>query len=130
MKRTKEIVVFVVALLILVFTINDVSATSGGNTDWNSLLNPNNTSNNSNTGNTNSNTNDTYQNINIVNNTNTNTNTENNVVNVVNNTNVNANTNTSVPYTGIDNTSILVIIGICGISAIYAYKKIRDYNIK
>ncbi len=35
-----------------------------------------------------------------------------------------------VPQTGIeDNTGMFIILGICVISAIYAYKKIRDYNI-
>ena len=43
------------------------------------------------------------------------------------NTNTNANTN-SMPYTGVSYSSV-VIIAICGISAIYAYKKIRDYNV-
>ena len=33
------------------------------------------------------------------------------------------------PQTGLDN-SIVFIIAICGISALYAYKKIKDYNIK
>ena len=42
-----------------------------------------------------------------------------------------ANTATNnVPQTGLeDNTGMFIIIGICVISAIYAYKKIRDYNI-
>lgn len=41
----------------------------------------------------------------------------------------NNNTNT-LPQTGIgDNTGMYVIIGICVVSAIYAYKKIRDYNV-
>lgn len=36
----------------------------------------------------------------------------------------------NVPQTGLeDNTGMFVILGICVVSAIYAYKKIRDYNI-
>lgn len=47
---------------------------------------------------------------------------------VYNNTTNDA-TNT-LPQTGIgDNTGMIIIVGICVISAIYAYKKIRDYNI-
>lgn len=46
---------------------------------------------------------------------------------VYNNTNNNTNT---LPQTGIgDNTGMYIIMGICVLSAIYAYKKIRDYNI-
>lgn len=50
---------------------------------------------------------------------------------IYNNTNNNANNNTNtLPQTGIgDNTGMYIIMGICIISAIYAYKKIRDYNI-
>lgn len=46
---------------------------------------------------------------------------------VSNNTTKNNTTNT-MPNTGIESTS-MVIIAICVISAIYAYKKIRDYNV-
>ncbi len=53
-------------------------------------------------------------------------NTINNTINnTANNTN---NTANKIPYTGLDN-SVIVIIAICGISAVYAYKKIRDYNV-
>jgi len=38
-----------------------------------------------------------------------------------------AKNNTSIPYTGVDH-SVMFVIAVCGISAIYAYKKIRDYN--
>lgn len=44
-----------------------------------------------------------------------------------NNTKNNAKNNTSIPYTGVDH-SVVFIIAVCGISAIYAYKKIKDYN--
>lgn len=60
-------------------------------------------------------------------------NTANNTANSINNT---AKNNTSVynntstlPKTGDDNFTVFFIIAICGISAIYAYKKIRDYNV-
>lgn len=66
---------------------------------------------------------------NVVNNTVNNTinNTVNNTVS--NNTSANntAKNNTAIPYTGVDY-SVIFIIGVCGISALYAYKKIKDYN--
>lgn len=52
------------------------------------------------------------------------------ITNATNNTtNVNTNKNnvTSMPNTGVDY-SVVFIIAISGISAIYAYKKIRNYN--
>lgn len=79
--------------------------------------------------NTNTNENENFQTI-TENTSNNNVNTN---ANINTNTNVNTNTNTnnttdSIPYTGVDY-SLLVIIAICGASAVYAYKKIRDYNI-
>ena len=54
------------------------------------------------------------------------------------NTNVNTNTNTSyrtntntetLPKTGVtDGYVVAILVTVCAISAIYAYKKIRDYN--
>ena len=63
---------------------------------------------------------------NKVNNTVNNT-TNNTVNNTVNNTNK---TNNTTPTTHADaglDQSVLFIIAICGISAVYAYKKIREY---
>ena len=69
---------------------------------------------------------------NTVNNHNNTNNTANNAVNNVtnntrNNTTNNTNKVTTMPNTGVDY-SILLIVAICGISAIYAYKKISDYK--
>lgn len=53
----------------------------------------------------------------------------NNNSSLYNNTNTTNNTDT-LPKTGIgDHTGMYIIMGICVIAAIYAYKKIRDYNI-
>ena len=41
-----------------------------------------------------------------------------------------ANAPEKTPYTGIGDYSSLVFIAIFAVSAIYAYKKIRDYNVK
>lgn len=66
--------------------------------------------------------------------TNTNMNTDNNKnFNVNENQNENKNENenkpTTTPYTGIGDYSVIVFIVIFAISAVYAYKKIRDYNV-
>lgn len=87
-------------------TLEDQLGNTGGNT-------PNNTSNN------------TVNNIgnNTVNNTSNNTtnNTSNNAIN-------NKVNNTKLPQTGIEDYSVGIMIIICIASAIYAYKKVRDYN--
>ena len=67
------------------------------------------------------------------------TNIPNVVMNTTTNTNVNTNTNTSyrtntntetLPKTGVtDGYVVAILVTVCAISAIYAYKKIRDYNI-
>lgn len=68
------------------------------------------------------------------------TNVPNVVMNTTTNTNVNTNTNTSyrtntntntetLPKTGVtDGYVVAILVTVCAISAIYAYKKIRDYN--
>ena len=65
------------------------------------------------------------------NNTNTNSNSNLNTnenANANSNLNFNSNSNvSSYPNTGVDY-SVVVIIAVCGISAVYAYKKIRDYK--
>ena len=71
--------------------------------------------------------------------TNTQNDTATNVVmNTTTNKNVNTNTNTSyrtntntetLPKTGVtDGYVVAILVTVCAISAIYAYKKIRDYN--
>lgn len=108
--KKKELIICIITIVALLFTIrttfaadtiNELNNTGVNNTNIYNTM-PNNTPVNNNT---NKNTN-----------TNTNKNTKTN------------NTNTTLPQTGIDS-SMVFIIAICGISAIYAYKKIRDYNI-
>lgn len=117
MSKTKELIICIISIIALVLAITtNIFATE----DINSLMgnNAGDTANNDfqQIGNTNTNTN-----TNTNDNTNTNTNT-----NIANN-NVNK-TATSIPYTGIDY-SVVLIIAICGVSAVYAYKKTRDYNV-
>ena len=61
--------------------------------------------------------------------TNTQNDTATNVPNVVMNTTT-TNTNTeTLPKTGVtDGYVVAILVTVCAISAIYAYKKIRDYN--
>ena len=75
-------------------------------------------------------------------NTQNDTNTQNEVPNVIdtNSTNyntsntsyrANTNTNNSLPQTGVtDGYVVAILVTVCAISAVYAYKKIRDYNVK
>lgn len=58
-------------------------------------------------------------NINTNINTNTNTNT---------NTNVNENRPATTPHAGLEDYSGLIFIAVFAVSAIYAYKKVREYN--
>ena len=133
MNKTKELVICIISILVLVLAITtNVFAT--GTPDLNTLLSntdnnltnsnvPNNTSGNliePTVSNTTSNSIDNNTSNNTINNT---------VNNTTNNTNNAANNNTvAMPYTGVNN-SVIVIIAVCGVSAIYAYKKIRDYNV-
>lgn len=65
---------------------------------------------------------------------NTTTNTANttnttNVINVIGNATANSTyQNTSLPNTGSSDYTILILVAVCVVSAIYAYKKIRDYK--
>lgn len=125
-KNKKELIVCILSLLALtlVITTNVFATTS---TDINALIQNSNkqTINYIPSGNTTNNTvNNTANNTtnNTVNNT-----TNNTLNNTVNNTNK---TNNTTPTTHADaglDQSVLFIIAICGISAIYAYKKIREY---
>lgn len=131
-KSTKvELIVCIIALLLLAVTINSTFAT-------NTVTDANEIKNLLSGGSTNKLSNENATNIlegenkNVnINNVNTNTNiTNKNVNNTINNsTNNSTNNANELPNTGINNPSI-VIVAICLISAIYAYKKIKDYNIK
>lgn len=117
MSKTKELIICLisVAILILAVTTNVFAS------DLNELL-----------GDANSTSNNYSQISEVSNNSNTNSTSINNITNTNNTTKATTNnsnsTNTTIPYTGVDY-SVVLIIAICGISAIYAYKKIRDYNI-
>lgn len=113
--KTKELIICIVTFIVLVlsiitnvFAVTNIEATLGGNSTGNNVQQIQERGNN------------------------TNNNAFNNTSNAVNNTNNSNNTrnvanNTKMPNTGVDY-SILFIVAVCGISAIYAYKKISDYK--
>lgn len=113
--KTKELIVCIITLIVLVLSIvTNVFASD--------IMDSLNTSGNKNVQEIEKRGNNTTNNF-----SNTNNNT-NNSTNKVNNTTKNVNKNTTtMPNTGVDY-SILFIVAVCGISAIYAYKKISDYK--
>lgn len=64
---------------------------------------------------------------NVTNNT-ANTNTSGNIIAGGNNTSTYNNVTTTLPQTGAGDYMMILIIGVLGVSAVYAYKKIRDYK--
>ena len=121
---TKELIICIITIvaLVLVLTtdvfattpsLNDLLSDANTTNEFNTIPEDNNTTGNNTANNTTNNT---------VNNVSNNATTNNNVAK--NNTNRN---NTTIPDAGLDQ-SILFIIAIFGISAVYAYKKIRDYK--
>ena len=125
---TKELIICIIAIVALVLTLttnvfattpslNDLLSDANTANEFNTIPEDNNTTGNNTLNNTANNAVN-----NTVNNSVNNTATNNNVVK--NNTNRN---NTTIPDAGLDQ-SIVFIIAIFGISAVYAYKKISDYK--
>ena len=99
-------IIMVLTVSILLSCANMVSAT-----DTNAIVISGNSSN--------------TQNI-VINTTNTT-----NTINIINTTPKVNNTTTTLPQTGENDVYIVAgLITVCAISAVYAYRKIRDYNIK
>lgn len=116
MSRTKEILISLLAIIGLILAITtNVFATSADD-----LLNA--------LGNNQNNNTVTQIPSKDNNNTNNNTNNNNNKLNNVVNNKANVSNATEHADAGVDY-SIVFIIAVCGVSAIYAYKKIRDYNV-
>lgn len=121
MKKSNLIKLFsilLISVMVMMFSTNVLAADN--DTDGFTELTINNTNtNNTNTNNTNTNTNNTNTNTNKANNTN-NTNKTNNS-SVYNNTNL--------PSTGIeDSIPVAMLVVVFGISAVYAYRKIKEYR--
>lgn len=126
----KSFIVILVSMM-LVFVTSTVRAESASNSEYEDLFgnganSTNNTSNKENSSNTNtSNTNSSNTNSNNTKNTNSN----NIKKNTTNNENIKNTNNTSLPKTGIeDSLPTVVLVVVFGVSAVYAYKKIKDYR--
>ena len=134
MKKSNLIKLFsilLMSIMVIMFTTNVWAEDN----DFTTLpVNTNNTantnSNNTNSANTNSNTASNNSNVNKSNMNSANTNTNaNNTNNSINSKNSSIYNNTNLPKTGIeDSIPVTMLVVIFGISAIYAYKKIRDYR--
>lgn len=119
-KNLKKIVVSLIALLLVVGVAYTTYATGGESSimdDINNMLQ-------NETGNISNNENkeeilEGANNTNLNTNTNTNTNTT---------TNVNENRPATTPHAGVGDYTGLIFIVVFAVSAVYAYKKIRDYN--
>lgn len=124
MKKTNLLKVFSILILSVVVIFITTSVNAADFIDMTNQLNNNTASNNTlgtNTESTNTNTNTSNSNA-----INTNTNRVNNNTNTRNSSIYN---NTSLPSTGIgDSLPIAVLVVVFGISAVYAYNKIKDYR--
>lgn len=142
-KIFKRLVIVMLSLVLVavcstsVFAADDdlfLSVNSTGNTASNATDNNTTTSDNSTTNNTVANnvtTNNTTNSSLTTNNTTINNTTRNTAVNnTTNNTsNTNSNVNT-LAKTGLSNTNgiVALVLVVCGVSAIYSYKKVNDYK--
>lgn len=125
MKKSNLIKLFsilFITAMVMMFSTNVLAADNTFNelplTSNNSNSNSNSNSNNTNTNNANTNSNNTNRNSNT-NNANANT----------NNANSSIYNNTNLPKTGIeDSIPVAMLVVIFGVSAVYAYKKIKDYR--
>lgn len=131
----KTILIIVMSLAIALFACNTkVLAATNTADDFEDLTNSLNSTNNAgnNTGNNTANTNNTGNTNNSTNNTarnNTTNNATNNTANNAARNNSSVYNNTSLPRTGIsDSIPVAVLIVVLGISAVYAYKKMKDYR--
>lgn len=117
MTNSKKVILMVMVVFLL-STITTIAFATNDNiqiinsTNMDGVLNITDT--NSNTTNTATNTANTTNTVNLIQNTNTSTSTYNNT--------------TSLPQTGAGDYTMILIIGLFAVSAVYAYKKIVDYK--
>lgn len=124
----KSFIVILVSMM-LVFVTSTVRAETASNSEYEDLFGngANSTNNTSNKENSN-NANESNTNSSNTKNTNSN-NIKKNTTNNENIKNTNNTNNTSLPKTGIeDSLPTVVLVVIFGVSAVYAYKKIKDYR--
>lgn len=116
----KVVSILLISLMVMLFTTTVNAAENVDLYNDLSLSNTNSSNTNTNTANTNTNTN-SNSNTNSKTNTNSNRNTNTNNSSIYN--------NTSLPNTGIgDVVPVAALIIVFGISAVYAYRKIKEYK--
>ena len=126
MKKTnliKVISILLISAMVMLFATTVNAANDNSYNDLTSTLTGNTSNNASNTSNTNSNSSNNTSNTNSSNNTN-------NSLNMSNNTsNSSVYNNTNLPKTGAtDSIPVAMLVVVFGISAVYAFKKDRDYK--
>ena len=126
MKKTnliKVISILLISAMVMLFATTVNAADDNSYNDLTSTLTGNTSNNASNTSNTNSNSRNNTSNTNSSNNTN-------NSLNMSNNTsNSSVYNNTNLPKTGAtDSIPVAMLVVVFGISAVYAFKKVRDYK--
>ena len=129
MKKTnliKVISILLISVMVMLFATTVNAADDNSYNDLTSTL----TGNNSNSSNNSSNTANTNSSNNTANTNSNNTNNTNNSANMSNNTNNSSvYNNTSLPKTGAaDSIPVAMLVVVFGISAVYAFKKGRDYK--
>lgn len=126
MKKTnliKVISILLISAMVMLFATTVNAANDNSYNDLTSTLTGNTSNNASNTSNTNSNSSNNTSNTNSANNTNK-------ALNMSNNTsNSSVYNNTNLPKTGAtDSIPVAMLVVVFGISAVYAFKKVRDYK--
>ena len=129
MKKTnliKVISILLISVMVMLFATTVNAADDNSYNDLTSTL----TGNNSNSSNNSSNTANTNSSNNTANTNSNNTNNTNNSANMSNNTNNSSDYNkTRLPKTGAaDSIPVAMLVVVFGISAVYAFKKVRDYK--
>ena len=129
MKKTnliKVISILLISVMVMLFATTVNAADDNSYNDLTSTL----TGNNSNSSNNSSNTANTNSSNNTANTNSNNTNNTNNSSNITNNTNNSSvYNNTSLPKTGAaDSIPVAMLVVVFVISAVYAFKKVRDYR--
>ena len=127
----KGLLIALVSLSMLMFTTNFVSAADEGYVDVNfdNAASSNSSSNKANTNSNKTNTNSSKNKANTNSNSSKNSNSNSLNTNGVRGNNVSSYNNTSLPKTGLqESLPVVLLVVVFGISAVYAYKKIKDYR--
>lgn len=127
----KGLLIALVSLSMLMFTTNFVSAADEGYVDVNfdNTASSNLSSNKANTNSNKTNTNSSKNKANTNSNSSKNSNSNSLNTNGVRGNNVSSYNNTSLPKTGLqESLPVVLLVVVFGISAVYAYKKIKDYR--